>query len=239
MHLPFWLTVAVLSPVLLYQGKRARRITPRLPEGSGEPSGNYGEGPPARQLLVLGESTAASVGVASHDLGLASQLARQVHQRTGRNTAWHTWGINGIRMQGLVKHLEKAELPAADVVLLSMGVNDATGLTSRRRFNQQLLALRQLLAARYPGPLVLLSVPPIHLFTALPSPLRQVMGWRARQLDTVYARLARQMPEDFIHLQYPLVTDPQLLAADGYHPGQRGYLKIAEALARDRSELFG
>jgi lysophospholipase L1-like esterase len=238
MHLPFWLTVAILSPVLLYQGKRARRITPRLPDGSGEPRGQYGEGPPTTQILVLGESTAASVGVASHDLGLASQLANQVHQRTGRTTAWHTWGINGIRMQGLVGELAKAELPAAEVVLLSMGVNDATGLTSRRRFQQQLLALRQLLSARYPAPLVLLSVPPIHLFTALPAPLRQVMGWRARQLDEVYARLARQMPGDFIHLQYPLITDPQLLAADGYHPGQQGYQQIAETLASGESELF-
>ena len=32
MHLPFWLTTALLFPVLLYQGKRARRTTPRLPE---------------------------------------------------------------------------------------------------------------------------------------------------------------------------------------------------------------
>ncbi|WP_339844617.1 SGNH/GDSL hydrolase family protein [uncultured Halopseudomonas sp.] len=238
MHLPFWLTTALLSPLLLYQGKRARRTTPRLPEGSGNPCGQYGEGAPARRILVLGESTAASVGVVTHDQGLASQLARQIHQRTGQTTAWHTFGINGIRMQALIAELDKTQLPAADNVLLSMGVNDTTGFTSRSRFCDQLLALRQLLAVRYPAPLILLSVPPMHLFTALPSPLRQIMGWRARQLDAVYARLAHEKPKDFVHLEYPLVTEPGLLAADGYHPGRSGYQQIAEALASSRTDLF-
>lgn len=231
MSLPFWLITALLSPILLYQGKRARRTTPRLPDGSGNLCGQYGEGTPIRRILVIGESTAASVGVASHDMGLASQLAKQIHLRTGQTIVWHTFGVNGIRMQALIGTLEKAQLPPADIVLLSMGVNDTTGFTSRSRFRRQLLALRQLLAPRYQAPLMLLSVPPMHLFTALPSPLRQIMGWRARQLNDVYARITRRRPDDFVLLQYPLVTDPQLLAADGYHPGQRGYQYIAEALA--------
>jgi len=58
----------------------------------------HGDGPPAHRLLVVGESTAAGVGVATHDQGLASQLARHLHQRTGHTIAWHTWGINGITM---------------------------------------------------------------------------------------------------------------------------------------------
>lgn len=231
MHLPFWLTTALLFPVLLYQGKQARRTTPRLPEAGGSPSGQYGEGAPARRILVIGESTAAGVGVETHDQGLASQLAKQIHERTGQTTAWHTFGINGIRLGALLSELETAELPEADVVLLSMGVNDTTGFTPRFRFRQHLQALRRLLATRYSGPTLLLSVPPMHLFTALPSPLRYVMGWRARQLDNLYIQLAQQFPEDFTYLDYPVVTDPALLAADGYHPGQRGYQYIAEALA--------
>lgn len=238
MHLLFWLTTAVLSPVLIYQGKRARRSTPRLPEGSGDPGGQYGEGTPARRILVIGESTAASVGVATHDQGLASQLARQVHLRMGQTTAWHTFGINGASMQALIGAMANTELPSANIVLLSMGVNDVTGFTARRRFRQHLLGLRQLLVARYPEPLVLIGVPPMHLFTALPAPLRQIMGWRARQLDDVYARLARQRPEDFTHLHYPLITDRELLATDGYHPGPTGYQQIAEALASSGKDLF-
>ena len=61
MHAPFWLTTALLFPVLLYQGKRTRRVTPRLPEATGDCAGQYGEGEPLFRLLVLGESTAAGV----------------------------------------------------------------------------------------------------------------------------------------------------------------------------------
>ncbi|MGB1838427.1 MAG: SGNH/GDSL hydrolase family protein [Marinobacter adhaerens] len=231
MHLPFWLTTTLLFPVLLYQGKQARRTTPRLPEAGGSPCGQYGEGTPAKRVLVIGESTAAGVGVETHDQGLASQLAREIHERTGQTIAWHTFGVNGIRLGALIHKLETAELPEADVVLLSMGVNDTTGFTPRFRFRRQLRALRELLAPRYSGPILLLSVPPMHLFTALPSPLRHVMGWRAQQLDNLYIQLARQLPEDFRYVNYPVVTDPELLARDGYHPGQKGYRYIAEALA--------
>lgn len=61
------------------------------------------------------------------------------------------------------------------------------------------------------------------------------MGWRARQLDNLYIRLARQFPQDFRYVNYPVVTDPELLASDGYHPGQRGYQYIAEALTSEDS----
>lgn len=231
MHLPFWLTTALLFPVLLYQGKRARRDTPRLPEAEGFPGGQHGEGAPVFRVLVIGESTAAGVGVSTHDQGLASQLALQLHTRSGQPVAWHTFGVNGIRLGKLNDMVAKADLPEADLVLLSMGVNDTTGFTPRGRFRQQLWVLRDLLDRRYPSPIYLLSVPPMHRFTALPSPLRQVMGWRARQLDRLYQGLANQFPEKFRYLTYPTITDGSLLASDGYHPSEKGYRAIAEALA--------
>lgn len=231
MHLPFWLTTTLLFPVLLYQGKRARRTTPRLPEAGGSPCGQYGEGTPDSRFLVIGESTAAGVGVETHDQGLASQLAREIHERTGQTIAWHTFGVNGIRLGALIHKLETTELPEADVVLLSMGVNDTTGFTPRFRFRRQLRALRRLLAPQYSAPIRLLSVPPMHRFTALPSPLRYVMGWRAMQLDRIYQQLARDESADFGYLNYPTVTDPDLLASDGYHPSPKGYTYIADAIA--------
>lgn len=230
MHLPFWLTTAGLSPLLIHQGRKARRDTPRLPEASGDPHGQYGDGRPERRLLVIGESTAAGVGVQRHEQGLASQLSRLVHERTGQTIAWHTFGINGATLAELLDQLPLSELPEADTVLLSIGVNDTTGFTQRSRFRRQLRLLRDQLRNHHAGPLYLLGVPPMHRFTALPSPLRQMMGWRARQLDAVYRNLARQQPEDFVHLRYQPVTDSSLLAEDGYHPGETGYRMMAESV---------
>ncbi|MCK0107607.1 SGNH/GDSL hydrolase family protein [Marinobacter sp. S0848L] len=231
MHAPFWLTTALLSPILLYQGKRARRVTPRLPEASGAKSGQYGEGTPEFRLLVIGESTAAGVGVATHSDGLASQLALRLNQRTGKTIGWQTFGVNGIRLGNLLQTLASENLPPADSIVLSMGVNDTTGFTTRAQFRQHLKTLRSAIAPLSQAPITLLSVPPMEKFSALPSPLRHVMGWRARQLDRIYQELALQTPADFRYLNYPTVEDPSLLASDGYHPSQRGYQFIAEALA--------
>ena len=134
--------------------------------------------------------------------------------------------IAGIR-QALLDHLKTIQLAPADAILLSMGVNDTTGLTSRRRYREQL----RILAGGLPKPLYLLSVPPMHRFTALPSPLRQLLGWRARQLDAIQQQLARERPDDFIYLSYPPMNDPALLAEDGYHPSEKGYAYIAEQVA--------
>lgn len=230
MNIPFWLTTAALFPILLYQGKRTRRNTPRLPEASGDTSGQYGVGKPGLRILVIGESTAAGVGVERHEQGLASQLAREVYQRTGQAVSWHTYGVNGIRLKLLNEKLQQVSLPETDMVLLSMGVNDTTGFTRRSRFRLQLMALRKTLADRYPFPIQLLSVPPMHRFTALPAPLRQVMGWRARQLDNILKQTAHQHPDSFCYLDYPAIVDPTLLARDGYHPSEKGYQAIAQAL---------
>ncbi len=232
MHLPFWLSTLLLAPLVIWQGKQTRRYTPRLPEAGGSPQGQYGTGAPALRLLVLGESTAAGVGVSDHQQGLASQLARQLHQQSGTAIAWHSHGINGIRLAGLLAHLNTTNLPEADVILVSMGVNDTTGLTPRRRYREQLKAL----AHRQASPLYLLSVPPMHRFTALPSPLRQLLGWRARQLDAVQQQLARAHPDDFRYLAYPAMTGPELLAEDGYHPGPKGYQAMASSLVSPLSE---
>lgn len=237
MHLPFWLTTAGLSPLLIHQGRHARRNTLRLPEASGDPYGQYGDGIPDRKLLVIGESTAAGVGVQRHEQGLSSQLARLLHERSGRTIAWHTFGINGATLSELMDNLPQEALPQADMVLLSMGVNDTTNFTPRRRFRQQLLALRETLQDRYPEALYLLSVPPMDRFTALPSPLRQMMGWRARQLDGIYRTLARHQPEDFAHLAYQPVTDDSMLAEDGYHPGEAGYRLMAESITAQLDQV--
>ena len=227
----FWSSAFLLAPLLWWQGRQARRDTPRLPEASGAAAGQWGDGAPGRRIMVLGESTAAGVGVTHHVEGLASQLARRLSHQDGVTTAWFTFGMNGARLEQVIAAAATADLPRADTVLLSMGVNDTTGFTSLSGYRRRLLALRALLQARYPTPLVLLSVPPMHRFTALPQPLRAMVGWRARQLDQVKKNLASAFPRAFCYIGYPAMTDPALLASDGYHPGGAGYRAVAGAIA--------
>ncbi|MZR62486.1 SGNH/GDSL hydrolase family protein [Alcanivorax sp. DP30] len=234
MHVPFWLTVAALSPAIVPLAAYTRRTTLRLPEASGDSSGEWGSGLQGFRLLVIGESTAAGVGVTDHQQGLASQLAKQLARRTGKAT-WQTLGTNGIRMAGLIEKLGTSTLPDCDAVFVSMGVNDTTGLTPRRQYYRQLEQLIALLRNQRPeATIYLLAVPPMHRFSALPAPLRQILGWRARLLDDQQHRLAATTP-GVCHLGYPPLDDPSLLAEDGYHPSATGYQAMAVAL---NAQLF-
>lgn len=239
----FWLTFAILAPLLMWQAHRARRDTPRLPEAGGADHGVVNEGTseagaaPLR-LLVVGESTAAGVGVREHQQGLGGQLARALHARLAGPIAWRIAGVNGIRAHALADHFAEHPAPAADLVVISLGVNDTTGLTNPTRYQQDLARLIARLRGAQPDlPVALLAVPPMQHFTALPRPLRDLLGARAGQLDRAQQTLAARLP-GVHHLAYPAIADPTYLAEDGYHPGEAGYTYIAEQIAEPLASLL-
>lgn len=234
----FWIAFALLAPLLLWQARRARATTPRLPEASGDAFGlaSAQQGPPLR-LLVVGESTAAGVGVRHHHQGLAAHTARALAQRHQRPVHWHTLGVNGIRAAALTEHLRHHPIhEPADFIIISLGVNDTTGLTPARRYRRHLQALIHTLRANDTTPIYLLAVPPMQHFTALPSPLRHLLGHRASRLDREQQALARTMT-GVHHLAYPINNAPDCLAEDGYHPSEKGYRyiggQVAERLLKD------
>ena len=78
-------------------------------------------------LLVLGDSSAASVGIGNSEDGLAAQLAVLISQRTGRAVRWRAAGFNSatsgqIRDHGdpgsLVEGPVNTEVDAALTVIL-------------------------------------------------------------------------------------------------------------------------
>jgi len=228
----FWLMCLLLAPLLFVQARRARRDTPRLPEAGGADWGRKGsgDGPPLR-LLVVGESTAAGVGVAEHRQGLGAHLARALAARHQNTVTWQVIGVNGIRALGLNRHLGDRPPAEADLAVISLGVNDTTGVTRPSRYRQHLTDLIGTLRRHRPDlPVYLLAVPPMQHFTALPRPLRDLLGQRAAQLDRTQQTLAAQL-HGVHHLAYPAIADPACLAEDGYHPSEKGYAYIADQVA--------
>lgn len=233
----FWIPFILLSPLLLWQARRTRATTPRLPEATGDAFGltANGTGQPLR-LLVVGESTAAGVGVQHHHQGLAAHTARHL-ARNGRPVHWHTIGVNGIRAAALNLHLqENSHTARADLAIISLGVNDTTGLTTANRYRHALQALITTLRQHQPGlPIYLLAIPPMQHFTALPAPLRHLLGHRAARLDREQQVLAQRM-DNVHHLPYAPITGESYLAEDGYHPSEKGYRYIGERVAERLSE---
>ena len=227
------LAFAPLSPLLLLQGRRVRRDTPRLPPAAGPCGGVHAgrdAGPPLR-LLAVGESTVAGVGARTHAEALTGQLAGALSDLSGRAVAWRAFGLSG----ATVKEAHASLLPAmgdepADLMLLAFGVNDVLAHTVPRRYADALSSLIDALRAKAGGaPVLIAGAPPMARFPSLPRPLNSYLGARAALLDRAVAGRAI---ERAVQVAPQVRIEPELFAADRFHPSPAGYRVWAQVLAQ-------
>lgn len=223
------LALAALAPLLLAQGLWVRRHALRLPEAEGPRSGIAGAGASLR-LLILGDSAAAGVGCATQSQALSGQLVAALSSRY--RISWRLEARTGWRTTDLLAHLETLEAAPFDVAVTSLGVNDVTGAVRLTRWLNQQRALISVLQDRFGvRQVVLTPVPPMGALTALPQPLRGVLGARAHQFNmALQARMAGQAGVAIAAPDFD--PDPALLAEDGYHPAPEACRVWAEALIR-------
>ncbi|MFN3811042.1 MAG: SGNH/GDSL hydrolase family protein [Roseateles asaccharophilus] len=226
-----------LAPLLLWQGRRVRRQALRLPEAAGAREGEVGSGALCLRLLIVGDSSAAGVGAASQDEALAGQLSRALAQRLGGQLRWQLLGCSGHTTAQALAQLRQAQgLQPADAMVTALGVNDVSAGLGPECWLQQLAQLHALAVERAGVRYTLHSaVPPMHDFPLLPQPLRWWMGDRAASLNQALAQQLQACGdrgmESFALPRQGGHALPDLMAADGFHPGPAGYALWAEALA--------
>ncbi len=232
----FGLTVAMalMSPVLFCQGKYVRRVTPKLPEAAGGRSGESGTGPSLR-LLVLGDSAAAGVGVATQDDALIGQTVRRLQDRF--QVFWKLEAQTGATTRSTIAKLKAAEPEPFTAVAISLGVNE---VTCGRRVATWLAELDELAhrpRTKFSAQRMLWSgVPSMHEFPALPQPLRWYLGTRAALLDQVLKTWVDARRDcDFIAA--PASGYGSLMAVDGFHPGPKVFEQWGAEVARCLANL--
>ncbi|EGN76236.1 lysophospholipase L1-like esterase [Idiomarina sp. A28L] len=229
-----------LAPMLLMQGKRVRLNTPRLPEPEGERSGVICGEKPALRVLICGDSAAAGVGVAAQHQALSGQLVAELQRRFPlRHIEWHLWAKNGDNSAVALTKLHLKAAQQFDVVVTSLGVNDVTGNVPTAQFRDCQQAIVQLLQEKFhASQIILTALPPMHLFPALPQPLRWFLGQQARrlthELDTV---AAVNHGCEVLDVSFPM--DEDVIASDGFHPGSIGYKLWAQAIVRKIEDTHG
>ncbi len=223
------LSLWLLWPLLWLQARHVRRNTPRMPEPPGCRTGTTGCGSLVR-LLVAGDSGAAGVGAPTQEQALCGQLVRQLSQH--HTVQWCVVAANGLNSPGLLKLLQDTPCAQFDVVVLSIGANDATGLCAPLKWVRWQTRLAELIDLRFaPALLVHSAVPPMHACLALPQPLRWFMGHWAQQMNQGLARLLVKQVGRSMHW-HPETTTTAGMAADGIHPSSDGYAAWAEGLSR-------
>jgi lysophospholipase L1-like esterase len=220
-----------LGPVLLPQARWLKRTALRLPEPVGPREGQVGEGEPALRVLVVGDSSAAGVGVADQAQALALPLARCLSGQLGKPVAWQLVAQTGVNTADARILVAQADLRPADMVVTALGVNDVSSQTSASRFIEQAALLwselQQRTGARWA---VVCGLPPMHLLSAVPRPLRWYLGRYAAWLDSAVEGWSKQQGLGYCSLKW--ASDPAALASDGFHPGPDLYPQWAQRLTQ-------
>ena len=224
----FWMSL----PFVLPQALRVRRTAPRFAAAGGATAGVIGGGDDV-ELLAIGDSIIAGVGASELAQALVGQTAIALSELDEVRVRWQAHGRVGVTTTSFLReHIDRVPESDPDYIVVSLGVNDVTSLTTVRQWRRNLRALFRELRARYPDALIAFAgVPPLGGFPLLPQPLRAVVGLRGRILDDA----ARDLIEDYdhiIHVPVEFNTLPQKFSADGFHPSESGYREYGQAMAR-------
>lgn len=224
------LLMMTLAPLLVWQGRTVRQRTLRLPEAAGAREGCLGERGQPLRLLVLGDSSAAGVGVKRQEDALAGQLALQLSEQY--QLSWQLVAESGLTAEQLMGKLDAVLGQQFDCAVLAIGVNDVTARTSERLWLNHMQGVRARLTAEFNVQHIFISaIPSMQHFSALPWPLSDYLGRRARRLNALTDTMASHS-DDLTFMPMDLGTHPQMLATDGFHPSQQAYTVWAEQLAQ-------
>lgn len=185
--------------------------------------------------LVLGDSTAAGVG-GEYEQGIARATTREL-ERTQQVTM-HNVSVSGARIRDVLDdQLPRAAHVRPDLVLLSVGANDVTHLTSVRSMRANLREIvRRLRAVNPDVAIVITGSPDMGSPPRIPRLLRGIASWRTKQVNRMFIEEANALGLTFAPIAAetgPLFRrDRSLFAADRFHPNERGYATWIPVLNR-------
>lgn len=227
----------MLAPLLAAQAVATRRRAPELPEAAGPRAGSVGSGPGLR-LLIVGDSSAAGVGVRTQDDALAGHLTRTLANEANRTVRWQLVAKSGITSAQALQLVRQAKPEAAELAVAVLGVNDVVAqVPSHRAVAQRAELADWLVAHAGVRHVVFAPLPPMHRFPLLPQPLRWIAGRDARRHDDAVARWAATRG-DVSHIPIELDFGIESMADDGFHPGEPVYRACGEALAHHLAHLL-
>ena len=226
-NLLFWIAFPFLVPQALY----VRRTAPRFAPAGGPSAGSVGDGQQTR-LLAIGDSIIAGVGASALSRALVGQTAAALASSQQCRVSWQALGVSGYTSEKVLERLVP-ELPevAFDYIIVSVGVNDITGLTTVRNWRLNLALLLYKLHVHSPNAVIAVAgMPPLHGFPLLPQPLRAVFGMRGRTFDAIAKKVVDRHPNS-LHIPLDFEPDPDKFAPDGYHPSEESYAEFGRHMA--------
>ena len=205
--------------------------------------------PTRLNIVVLGDSTTAGVGVDRPEHALPYLVARRIADARVRSVRVVSYGWAGARVADLPRQqVPRAAapirpndrgpfLPDADLVIVVVGANDATHRTPPGRFRADLRATLEGVRAHAPrARIVLAGIPPFRGALRALEPLIFLADQYARLLRPIGRAEAARAGAAFADLQggVPRLLEGRadFLSTDRFHPSAVGYDAWAEVIFR-------
>jgi len=234
-----------LLPLMYYQGKRIRSKIPKLPEAQG-PKGSCQPKAASRgsiQLITLGESTIAGVGVETHEQGLTGTLAKVLGEQLSLVVRWKVYARSGYTAAKVREKLVPKIQEDPGLIIVGLGGNDAFKLHSPWIWKSDIRAAIESLQERFPQiPIVFCNMPPIKEFPAFTGLIKMTVG----NLVELLGKALEDVAKEFEHVHYfgeVIEVDHWLqqlggnvkredFFSDGVHPSKLTYQTWGQEIAR-------
>lgn len=238
------LLAAPFYPLLKYQGKKVRATVPDLLPPT-DMEGIVNQGNSIFNLLVLGESTMAGIGVKSHVEGFTGSFAKELAITNQQTVKWKVAAKSGFT----ASQVEKEILPIVtdrkwDLIVIGLGANNAFVMDSPTKWQREIKNLIGQIRKKWSKtPILFLQMPPIADFPALTPLLRFFLGREVKILGETLAKMVQNFSDvyyidEIITLKgwlkkYPSYDGLSIddFFSDGVHPSKLTYQLWAKEAA--------
>ncbi|WP_299064420.1 SGNH/GDSL hydrolase family protein [uncultured Polaribacter sp.] len=233
-----------LLPLLYFQGKNIRKKVPKLPEAKepkGLVNGNFNT---TLNILCIGESTIAGVGVDFHKNGFTGALANVVSKKLKNNINWRVYARSGYTVKQVCnKIIPKIEESTTDIIVIGMGGNDAFTLNSPKKWIADIKTLVELLQNKFTETSIFFTnMPPIKEFPAFTKTIKFVIGNLVEILGNELHRFTKNKKNVFYYKEVITLknwskkhhlpnNNSKIYFSDGVHPSKLTYHIWGEEMA--------
>lgn len=184
------------------------------------------ESPPYR-FVVIGDSTAVGQGAKVQTDNFSCQYAQIVLLKKYPAVRVYNLAVSGAKTADvLAKQTAVAVTLEPDLIMVSMGANDVTGLVDTATFKRNYTMVLQQLS-RTNAKIVLLNIPAFSTSPLLWEPYRSAAHWQAGNFNQIIGAIAEpnmQIVDIYRGTEPDFRRFPKLnFAQDQFHPSSAGY----------------
>ncbi len=186
---------------------------------------------PVKTYLAMGDSTAAGWGAGTLEATYPHLIAQALAER-GFRVHVVAVAVGGATVHDVkTRQLEAIARVRPNLITLSVGANDATHFTAPTDYRRDLSAILTALEASAARTILVADTPDMLLAPALPLPLSIATARRARDQNAILRAIPRDNRVQIVGLyesgKLDARANPELYAADRFHPSASGYAKWA------------